>query len=554
MRPDRDTYARKGLAGIPRLLSLMDRNEYSPTYGCMDREYWLCRTTDFPSSIAQFGVHALALAWAHDMPDNPYRDHPKVLRWILAAMDYWTSIQRGDGSFDEFYPNERGWAGPTGFLLYAMVDSYRLVRDHLPPELDGKFLETVEKAAVFLYKHDESGVLANHHAMALLPIYAAYDQLGQEHILEGFHVRKRDFMRYCYDEGWCLEYDGADLGYLSATVSFLGKLRKMYSDEDLDGVLERAIELSSYFAYPNGSYAGSMGSRQTLHFYSHGYELLGRKWPLAHSVADHLLAALGAGRLVPPEIQEDRYFVYRVPEMLLSYVDYGERAAVRPTLPWQDGDVRRYWPGARLYAERRGRVYMCANLAKGGVIKVFDAEAGRILASDCGLITEFEDGAVATSQWIDPDHDAEVSDDGFTVKGRAQQMVTKVFSPGRFLLFRTWILSVGWSTALAYHAKGLIRKLLMLGTRPMPLRFERHVHWEGDTVVIEDTILLEGSARVKRLTIGDDFPVRYVPQSRYFQLDELEVEGRELDEDAIRRLHEDRRLVLRRRVEPGPGE
>ncbi len=554
MKPDRDTYARKGLGGIPRLLSLMDRTPFSPTLGCMDREYWLCRTTDFPSSIAQFGLHALALAWAHDMPDNPYRGHPKVLSWVLAGMEYWTRIQRRDGSFDEFYPNERGWAGPTGFLVYALSECYRLTEKHVTPDLRDRFLKALERAAVFLYENDESGVLANHHAMALLPIYCAYDILGKEHILEGFHRRRKDFLRYCYGEGWCLEYDGADLGYLSATVSFLGKLRKMYRDDELDGVIERAIEMSSHFAYPNGSYAGSMGSRQTLHFYPHGYEMLGHIWPMAHSVADHMLVALERGRLVPPEIQEDRYFVYRVPEMLLSYVDHEERAADLPPLPWQRGDMRRYWPGARLLVERREDLYLCANLAKGGVVKVFDVAREEILASDCGVLAEFEDGSIGTSQWIDPDHSVKLDEDGFVVSGRTQKMVTKLFNPAKFLLFRGWILSVGWNTALAYHAKGLIRKLLMLGTRPMPLRFSRSVRWHGKGVLIEDTFELDRGARVKRLNAGDEFAVRYVPQSRYFQRDELRVTGLELDKERIEKLNATGRIVLTRLVSPGNGD
>ncbi|MCA9759588.1 MAG: hypothetical protein KDA27_27580, partial [Candidatus Eisenbacteria bacterium] len=100
----RDVYARRGLSQIPRLLSLQDRNEYSKTYGCFNREYWLCRTLDFPSAIAQFGVHSLALAYTTPMPDNPYYRQPKMLNWTLAGIDYWMQIQKSDGSFDEFYP------------------------------------------------------------------------------------------------------------------------------------------------------------------------------------------------------------------------------------------------------------------------------------------------------------------------------------------------------------------------------------------------------------------------------------------------------------------
>ncbi len=82
-------------------------------------------------------------------------------------------IQKGDGSFDEFYPNERGWAGPTGFLLYAMIDSYRLLGDGFPDELKDRFFTACEKAAKYLIRWDEPGVLANHHAMAVLPVFEA---------------------------------------------------------------------------------------------------------------------------------------------------------------------------------------------------------------------------------------------------------------------------------------------------------------------------------------------------------------------------------------------
>ncbi|MDM7914939.1 MAG: hypothetical protein QUU85_06690, partial [Candidatus Eisenbacteria bacterium] len=329
----RRAYSDRALAQIPRLLSLQDRNEFSRTYGCFHREYWLCRTVDFPSSIAQFGVHSLALAYATPFPDNPYLGNPKILLWTLAAMEYWTKIQRPDGSFDEFYPNERGWAGPTGFLVYAMADSYRRIEPNVPKELRERFLSCVARAARFLAKYDEPGVLANHHAMAVLPIYEAYDLLRDPKLLEGFHVRLDDFLRYCNPEGWCLEYDGADLGYLSATVSFLGKLRKRYSDERIEEVCAKAIEYLSYFVYPGESLGGSMGSRQTLHFYPHGFEPFAPENPVAAAVAETMLGALWSARLVPPEIQEDRYFLYRIPELLLSYVDWKPRPENLPPMP-----------------------------------------------------------------------------------------------------------------------------------------------------------------------------------------------------------------------------
>ena len=49
--PDPRWYADAALHEIPRLLTLLDRDPSSPTYGCFDRNYWHYRTQDFPSGI-----------------------------------------------------------------------------------------------------------------------------------------------------------------------------------------------------------------------------------------------------------------------------------------------------------------------------------------------------------------------------------------------------------------------------------------------------------------------------------------------------------------------
>ncbi|MFN8547530.1 MAG: hypothetical protein U0527_06045 [Candidatus Eisenbacteria bacterium] len=575
----RDVYAQKALSQIPRLLSLEDRNEFSKTYGCFNREYWLCRTLDFPSAIAQFGVHALALAWATPMPENPYYQEEKVLAWTLAGIDYWMKIQKSDGSFDEFYPNERGWAGPTGFLLYVMCDSYRLLGDRFPASLRGRFFEAVARAGRFLAKYDEPGVLANHHAMAILPIYEAYHLVKDEKIRQGFEVRLEDFLSYCYPEGWCLEYDGTDLGYLSATVSFLSKLQKIYPDERLERVCHRAIEFASYFAYPNGHYAGSMGSRQTLHFYPHGFEVYGGKGVgLASAVAEHLLNGLSQGALVPPEIQEDRYFLYRIPELMQSWIDYSERPSPLPPLPFEREPFARTWAGARMHA-RKGRdpkgrdYYALINLAKGGVLKLFRTDSGAAVENDCGFLATLDDGKVVTSQWIDaefqvkagemqlpwkPDHDPNApgalvpTGDQFEISGATHFMVMKLFTPMTMIAFRLFMLAVGWQTKLAYDIKGWIRNLLMTRSGQAPVEFTRRIRFEADAVVVEDEIRRKGPA-ITRLKLGDEFHVRYVPQSRYFQPQELAMRGHEVPPELLARLNREGRLVLKRKIDVHDG-
>lgn len=585
----RDVYAARALSQVPRLLSLQDRNEFSRTYGCFDREYWLCRTTDFPSSIAQFGVHSLAQAYAVPFPGSRFHQSPKILHWTMAAMEYWMRIQKGDGSFDEFYPNERGWAGPTGFLVYAMCASYRLIKDSMPAGMRERFLTTVGRAAHFLAKYDEPGVLANHHAMAILPIYEAYDILKEKSLERGFHVRLEDFLGYCYDEGWCLEYDGADLGYLSATVSFLSKLQKRYQDERLDAVCNRAVEFASYFAYPNGHYAGSMGSRQTLHFYPHGFEICcGKGNALAGAVAQRMLEGLRDGALVPPEIQEDRYFLYRIPELMESWVDWSPRPDPLPELPFERKPFTKYWPGARIYgrkgsdADGRG-YYALVNLAKGGVIKLFRTDTGALVENDCGFLARLGDGKVVTSQWIDPGFEVRYEPEaapapfdrtdgqpgsgaaarpGVTggergdlleVEGPAHYMVMKLFNPVTMIGFRVFMLAVGWQTRMAYAIKGWIRKLLMTRSGAAPVSFRRTVWFGPRAMTIRDEIRRRAGVRVVQVKVGDEFHVRYVPQSRYFQPQELEVSGIYLGPDELDELNRTGSVSLVRHVDYHEG-
>ena len=108
-------------------------------------------------------------------------------------------------------------------------------------------------------------------------------------------------------EGWSTEYDGIDPGYLSATISFLGKIYQDNKDKEIFEVCKKSIETCSYFVYPNGFYAGSIGSRNTLHFYTHGFEIFSKEIPIASSIKMKMLQALSQDKLVPPEIMSDRY-------------------------------------------------------------------------------------------------------------------------------------------------------------------------------------------------------------------------------------------------------
>ncbi|MCI0416529.1 hypothetical protein L0222_27490 [bacterium] len=543
----RNVYAEKAISQIPRILSLQDRNSFSPSYGCMHRDYWFYKTSDFADAVRQFGVHALALVYSRDFPNNPYRNHPKIRDWALAAMKYWISIQHSDGSFDEFYPYERGWVGPTAFTTFTMVESLNLLRDEVPSELVQRLRVAISKAAQFIVSGEkEEDHLANHHAMACLAVWKSYRLLDDPSLEIGFPKLWRGFLQYHNKkEGWSREYDGIDPGYLSATVSFLGKIYAENPDPEIFEVLKQSVEFCSYFVYPNAFFAGSIGSRNTLHFYCHGFEILAGKIPMAAAIAEKMLKALSEGKLVPPEIMSDRYLFYRVPEFLQAYLDYAPRPESVPALPYERKETS-YFPESRIYFSSREKESSVANLAKGGVVKVFERDSGRLILNDCGILGRLEDGTIVTSQWIDPSFQCHAENDNWEVSGSLNAVPSaKLFTPVKNLVFRAMLVALGWSSSFSHRLKGAIRKSLMLGRRPVNVQFKRRFEWNSNKISLSTEIWTTGGTQIQDLSVGDEFFVRYVPQSRFFQMQELHTQPYILTQDEIARLNRGERIVIR---------
>ncbi|MDP6562119.1 MAG: hypothetical protein QF793_04320, partial [Candidatus Peribacteraceae bacterium] len=413
-------------------------------------------------------------------------------------------------------------------------------------EFKDEFFTACRKAADYIVKWDERGVLANHHAMAVLPITYAAHILQTDELQAGYEAKLEEFLSYHYDEGWSLEYDGADIGYLSATVSFLGKAYKINKDERLKKVMKESTEFLSYFVYPNGFYAGSMGSRQTLHFYSHGCELLAPEMPLAGSIADAMLEALSEGKIVAAEIQSDRYFLYRIPEHLESYIDYGERKE-SVALPYEREDFRKDFDSGGFYIQKRGKTYLLGNMAKGGVVKLFDIDRKKLLLNDCGIIGKTTSGQVLTSQWVGQDYKWNTSENGFTVEGSLTTVpMSKVFTPLKRIVFVMFMLMFGWNTSLAYHIKGLIRKILVFSKKSAPVQFKREVSLAENALSITDTITRTGDTTFKELQLSDEFFVRYVPQSLYFQSQEFDAKRVDLTDEQLKELNTNRSVTITR--------
>ena len=122
---NRDLFAREALAQIPKILTLLDRNPHSPTYGCFDRTFWQYKVIDFPAGMSQEFVYPLALAYYCDLSGNIYYQQLMIKEWVKAGIDYAYYSSHANGSCDDYFPFERAaGAAAAGGIWRLASDAF----------------------------------------------------------------------------------------------------------------------------------------------------------------------------------------------------------------------------------------------------------------------------------------------------------------------------------------------------------------------------------------------------------------------------------------------
>ena len=210
---DRNAYLDIVLEQIPRLLAQLDRNPFSPTYGCFDWNYWHDKITGFHNGHAQESMLALALLHEIDYAFNPYHNSPNIRKWAIAALIYWSRMLHRDGSVDEFYVNERQ-LGATAISLYAAARTYIILKDHISPEIRRHVKSAISKSSSLLAKRDETHLLSNHQAQAIMALLYSGRILKRD-LSDAIRPKIKRILENQSKDGWFKEYNGACLLYTS---------------------------------------------------------------------------------------------------------------------------------------------------------------------------------------------------------------------------------------------------------------------------------------------------------------------------------------------------
>ena len=261
------------------------------------------------------------------------------------------------------------------------------------------------------------------------------------------------------------------------------------------------------------------------------------------------ISAIGQGNMVPPPVMSDRYLVYRVPEYLQSYLDYTPKSGKLLPLPYERQHTQ-FFKKAGIASCRTGDQYTISNLAKGGTLKIFNVVSNQCLLNDSGVIGILSNGEKFTTQWIDQRFKLSIDSTEWNVKGTAKYLPNpKTFTPFKGLIFRLIMVAVGWSPMLSHFVKGRIRKLIILNGSDIPLNFSRSILFEKSHITIRDTFTLNRkSISITRMSLGGEYHLRYVPQSRYFQPHELTNHSSDLSADELKKLNSERSLSVEREI------
>jgi len=285
--------AKYTISQLPRLLTQLDRDPDSSTFGNFDRNYWHYKIRDFPSSILQ--QSCVALSYLPKLLDVS----PSASQlWLEGSLKCWARMRNKGGGLEEYYPYEQSYPA-TAFSLQAVT--YCLLRQ---PKLMNEYIDKqVNVASQFLINNFESRAL-NQQAAGIAALAQA-KQLGYAFSKVKYKNIVSRFFKSQSKEGWFPEYDGPDLGYLSVTLDMLWDYFQSSKDERAVRAMDLAVEFIETFITTKGHVLIIANSRETDYLVPYGLFQLSTINKKASTIAKFVFSQIDSSHFL--RSIDDRY-------------------------------------------------------------------------------------------------------------------------------------------------------------------------------------------------------------------------------------------------------
>lgn len=525
------------LSGIPHILSHLDRDPHSKTYGCFDREYWAWATKDFTNVDLQRAIYPLTLLYLNNFEDNIWFNKPRVLDWILASFNFWSKVQHKNGSHDHHYYNEFSFVG-SAFPLFEIGKSFLLLEESGLLNLNQKSIwkSSMIRSANFLCKYNElHGFISNHRLGAACALIVMYKITNEGRYKDRAYM----FIKSVIDnasknEGWLCEYGGADPGYQSLASHYLANLIELTNDDNLKNTLAiPSLRFLQYFIHPDGSVGGEYGSRNCSLYFPSGIEIFSKTIPEAEAIAAKGSDAILNGNTPRLDSLDIRNFIPMLSSYAQAYIHTKENYIKKSgTLPIYK-KFERFWPEAGLFIRSDDSYYTIIGCSKGGVTKVFNKNNKELVASHAGYIAKTTNGNYFSTQFLDSNLINGVNDcsDG-EIEVTSHRNISfhssffsvihdRTASPIKFLLFRIFSLSIGRNQWIAdWFKRNIITKLFIHRRIKNNWSMGRNITFFNDQLSIDDSLMGFEPNEISNFFGGDVFTTIYMASSKYYRTNE----------------------------------
>lgn len=493
----------KVLDSIPRVLALLDKNSYSPTYGCFDRKYWQYKIIDFPSGMQQELTRIIAWATVY----GKYSVFKRMTEYASSGINFFAKMQHRDGSVDDYFPFERA-LGATAYAAAAISDSCTMMSIFPEKDLKRYLMKTVH----FLANHKESGTLANHHAISACAILNISALLGDSNIVD-LAKKKIDYlMSIQHKEGWFPEYDGCDIGYQTVTLEFLSRCNLYQKGIIPQENIDRLLKFLRRYLHPDGSLGGEYGSRNTYNFYPGGFAICSEWSDDAAEILGGYLNSIQSGSV--NYLEDDGVFGH----MLSSYVTLllsNNIRVIEPAVKRDNVSNLHVDLGAGLFYGSAKNLRIFGNTTKGGCFKLF--RDNELICSDTGYVGKLQSGEVfcqnnpLSSQGVLP------KDEELVIEGKMKRYKTKRMTCFHMIGLRILCFLFGWINSFSAFIRILMQKTLIYDKKSLPVQFRRVIKVLADKIEIEDEINCIGSCKIREISRSTDCVNVHVITSDSFQ-------------------------------------
>jgi hypothetical protein len=537
-KPRDEIYSRLILLAIPRLLTELDRDPFSSTFGSFDREYWAWATKDFSNVDLQRGVYGLSLIYLNNFDGNFLYQNNKLLEWIKAGITFWIKDQSRVGSHDHHYPNEYSFVG-AAFPLYELTETFFLLQNYFEDDFKKIFVTHLSLAGDFICRYEElHGFISNHRigaACGLENLYRITNDVKFK--IQADALIKSVVDKRSVKDGWVFEYSGADPGYQTLATYYMANYYRITGDQNFfNNVIRPSLNFIQYFVHPDGSVGGEYGSRNCSLYFPSGFELLSNVDEVANLIAETAIYGIQGGETPTLLSMDIRNFV----PMLSSYVQAMiEARKLRnnkfrqslETLPINK-NFEKYWEDCGIYIRSTNSYYLILALSKGGVLKVFSKSEKKLIHSNCGYMVTFEDGTLASNQFYEEQFSSKktiIDEDSYVPKRLIEisgsffdVMKVRTQSKIKFLLFRIFNNTIGQNIYLANLIKRkIITRFFIHRRKKINLNIYRRFEISDDEIVIEDRIDGPLLDLVREIRTSEIFTNIYMASSKYFRKQEL---------------------------------